>query len=266
MILPDQIPSSDTIINGTDTASALVNQYIVAPIAQLGIAGFNLTITKTEKSEFDSDITDHYVEKNIAVQDHIALKPEMYVITGFVGELVYQNTKSQSQIQKLAQKLTTISGFLPIISDTMKQLQTSIINGKAGGGLIDYLNASLGAGIDLYQTFQKINPPKTQQAKAYNYFLALRNARQLISFNTPYGFKANYVIKNFFFFQPEKTEGYSEVEFTMKQFRTVTTKTVAFDSKKYQGRTAAQQSLTANKGNTQGIGADFVSTIKKFFN
>lgn len=258
---PNQPFSIDNAVKGAETASSLVNQYITAPIAALGIAGFNLNITKITKSELASDITDQYVENNSAIQDHIALKPEVYTITGQVGELVFQLTKGQSTTQSIAQKITTIAGFLPIITGTMKQLQNGILADKNGSK--EYFDAALGNGIDLYQTFKKLNPPKTNQAKAYNYFLALRNARQLISFNSPYGFKSNFAIQNFYFSQPEKTEGYSDIELTLKQIRTVTTKTVKFDPNKYQGRTAGQKAPATNNGITQGIKASYESVKTK---
>ena len=259
--LPTQIPSSDQLIVYADTASALVSQYVVAPIAQLGIAGFNLSIVKIYKSELKSDVTDHFVEKNVAYQDQIALKSEIFTITGVVGELVYQNTKGQSTIQKLATKLTTISGFLPVLTDAGKQLQSSVVGAQTAGGTSAYLNAALGSGIDLYQTFKKLNPPKTKQAAAYNYFAALRNGRQLISFDTPYGFKSSFVIWEFSFMQPEKTDGYSEVELVLKQIQVATTKTVPFDSTMYSGRTAAQLSSPVGQTNLQGLPVSFDTTL-----
>lgn len=252
--IPNQTTSNpfniDNAIQGAETATSMVNQYIVAPIQGLGIAGFNLSITKVIKSEIACDITDQYVETNSARQDNIAIKPEKITITGQVGELVYENTKAQSNLQKLAAKLTTIAGYLPILTNTMKQLQNGVLADQDGAK--GYFDAALGNGIDLYQTFKRLNPPKTNQAKAANYFYALINARQLISFDTPYGFKANFAIENFVISQPEKTAGYSDVEFVLKQFRTVTTKIVPFDPNKYQGRTAGQTAPKVNGGNSQG--------------
>lgn len=264
--IPNQSSSNpfniDDAINGAETASNLVSQYIVGPIQQLGIAGFNLTITKMEESELDSDITDQYVENNAARNDHWAVKPEMYTIHGQVGELVYQNTKAQSELQNIAQKLTTIAGYLPVITATMKQLQNGVLNSQNQGK--DFFDAALGNGIDLYQTFKKINPPKTNQAKCANYFAALVTTRQLISFQTPYGFKPNFAIKNFKISQPEKTATYSDVTLVLKQYRTVTTKIVPFDPNKYQGRSAGQTAPTVQQGSTQGLVADFKTLTSKY--
>ena len=260
--MKSQFPSVDQITGVIDTANELVNQYITAPDEGLGIAGFKLSIVDIYETESDSEITDHYVENNTAKQDNIAIKPEMYTIKGKIAELVYTKTDKVSTLGKLAGKLTIINGYLPVVSASIKQAQNSILNAQAGGGLTNYLNASLATSVDLYQTFQKINPPRTNQAKGYNYFSALMKARQLISFDTPWGFKSNFAIKNFVFTQPEATDDVSEVKLTLKEIRKVATKLVPFDPKKYQGRTAGQISSTVDKGSIQGKAVDFNTTLQ----
>src|SRR5271163_4191719 len=38
-------------------------------------------------AHLQSDITDHFIEDNTAINDQIALKPEMVTVHGFIGEL-----------------------------------------------------------------------------------------------------------------------------------------------------------------------------------
>ncbi len=245
------IPSSNDLIKGLDAATQLTNQYVVAPLAALGISGFAFTTRKEIKSELSADSSDNYNEKNIALQDTISLAPEVWSLSGFIGEVSYKTTKTKNQGAKtIAQQLTTIAGYLPTITASAKQLQNAIQSNK--NGMQDYLDAALGTGIDLYQTFKKLNPPPTEQAKAYNFFLALRNARSLVSFDTPYGFKANYMIKNVIIIQPENTETKSDIEIHLKEIRLATTSTVLFDPNKYQGRAIQQNSPIENKGTAQG--------------
>lgn len=238
-----------------DGLNQLVQQYVVSPFAGFGIAGFKFSAFKEYKGELKSKITDIYNEKNIALQDNIALEPELFSLSGLIGELTYEYKDNQpSNVRKLAEKLTTIVGFLPLISSTMKTLHTSI-NTKVEPSQA-FADASLGTALNLYQTYKKLNPPKTMQAKAYNYFLALRNARVLISFETPYGFKSNFAILNIVMTQPEYTDTTSDVALILKEIRYAQTSTVKFNPAQYKGRSQQQNEPVADKGVTQGKEAD----------
>ena len=51
------------------------------------INGFLFDIVGKIQHDLDSDSTDHYVEDNTAVQDHIALKPEKITLVYYHGEV-----------------------------------------------------------------------------------------------------------------------------------------------------------------------------------
>lgn len=97
---------------------------------------------------FQSNITDNYVENNTAIQDHIAISPVTITMRGLIGELVYnsevaakefesalaqaeaQNSKdailaSFGDIYKLKDsgKLTAISAYLPEVSNVTQRAQ-----------------------------------------------------------------------------------------------------------------------------------------------
>lgn len=252
MALTDVIPKDLNDTAGkVDGLNQLVQQYAVAPFAGFGISGFKFSAFKEYKGELKARITDIYNEKNVALQDNIALEPEMFSLSGLVGELHYELKENKaSSTRKLAEKLTTITGFLPAISATMRTLH-NYINTKAEPSQA-YADATLGTALNLYQTYQKLNPPKTLQAKAYNYFLALRNAKVLISFETPYGFKSNFAILNIVMTQPEYTDTTSDIALILKEIRYAQTSTIPFNSKKYEGRSQQQNEPVADKGTTQG--------------
>jgi hypothetical protein len=250
-----------------DGLNQLVNQYIISPFAGFGMAGFKFSAFKEYKGELKSRITDIYNEKNVALQDNIALEPELFTLTGLVGELAHEYKDNKpSQVKKLAEKLTTIAGYLPLVSSTIKTLHNSI-NTKVEPSQA-FADATLGSALNLYQTYQKINPPKTMQAKAYNYFLALRNSKVLISFETPYGFKSNFAILNVVMTQPEYTDTTSDVALILKEIRYAQTSTVKFNPSKLQARSQQQNQPVADKGNTQGQATDkknFANIISNTF-
>src|SRR6185437_12425544 len=71
-----------------------------------------------QTATLESDITDHYIEDNTAIQDQIAIKPVMITTQGFIGELNDVSPKALQPVQQLASKLTTISGYAPSLSTT----------------------------------------------------------------------------------------------------------------------------------------------------
>ena len=73
-----------------------------------------------QTATFTSDITDHYIENNTAVQDQIALKPVIITTQGFIGDLNdVPPIQSLATIQQAIQtKLTVISGYTPSLSVT----------------------------------------------------------------------------------------------------------------------------------------------------
>jgi len=256
MALPEAIPKDlNETASKVDGLNQLVNQYVVAPLAGFGLSGFKFSVFKEYKGELKARITDLYNEKNVALQDNIALEPELFTMSGLIGEITYEYQDNQaSGVRKLAEKLTTIAGFLPLISSTMKTLHNSI-NTKVEPSQA-FADATLGSALNLYQTYKKLNPPKTMQAKAYNYFLALRNAKVLISFDTPYGFKSNFAILNIVMTQPEYTETTSDVVLILKEIRYAQTSTVKFNPAKLQSRAQQQNQPVADKGATQGKETD----------
>lgn len=237
--------------NKLDGLSNLTNSYVVAPIAGFGIGGFKFSAFKEYRGELKANITDNYNEKNIALHDNIALEPELFTLSGLVGEVSYLYKENKpSSLRTLAEKLTTVAAYLPTLSSTMKNLQSNI--NSTFNSKIDYVDAAFSSGIDLFQTYQKLNPPKTAQAKAYNYFSALRNARVPISFDTPYGFKGNFAILNVLMVQTETTETTSEVSIILKELRFATTETAPFDNSKSSSRLKNQTDSVKNNGLTKG--------------
>lgn len=239
----------DDAINSAEMFNEYVNKWVVSPLANLGggVAGFIFDIMGEEKIEMTADATDHYVEKNVAMQDHIALKPTIITLRGYVGEKVYKTTKDPSKIQKLGQKLTTIAGFLPIITDTAKSLQQSATDAKQSP--LDAVDAGISAGVDIYGAYKKLQKPKTKQAQAFYFFKSLMNSKQLVAVETPQGgFYNKMAIIGLTAIQPENTQMITDFTITLKEIRQAYTKLKSYDPKKEQGRAAGQKADETNKG------------------
>ena len=262
--------SFDKAVNAADTANSMVNQYVVSPIVNMGLAGFVFDIEDETKIEMQSDITDHYTENNTPRQSNIVNKPAIITLRGYVGELVHRNAPPKTKLQELAEKISTINAFVPVITSSARQARDLISGDNKTSG--DFFAQGVATGVDLYQTFQTLNPPKTAQAKAFNFFRSLWSARQLVSLGTPYTFYRNMGILSITAIQSGDNEEVTDFSVTLKEVRFAKSKLVKFDQEKYQGRSKGEISETQKKGQTQGEKKDqgsftglITKTVKSFF-
>ena len=253
--------SFDQAVNAADSASALVNQYVVSPIVNMGLAGFVFDIEDETAIDLESDITDHYTENNTAIQDNIALKPTIITLRGFVGELVYRGEKPKSSTEKLAEKISTINAFVPVLTASARQLQSALTTDNKTTA--DVFAGGVASGVDLYQTFKTLNPPKTAQAKAFNFFKSLWSAKQLVSLETPYTFFRNMGILSIKSIQTGENKEVTDFTITLKEIKFAQSKVVKFDPNKFQGKAKAEISDPKNSGKTDGkkTGASEVTSI-----
>jgi len=217
------------------------------------IKDLHLHIRGTETMTLNADVTDYYVENNIAYQDHIALKPKVFTISGEVGELTWfkrdemETAWSNDGIfSAVEQKLYPVVSFLPPVAK-----QASAIQQKAMKimGVID----SIDNYANRFWNLLSEDDVDTEQKKSYKYLTALWQARIPIDIRTPYGKIRNYVIQSIEFTQPDRTVDKSQIKISFKEFKTVIEKRSRFDLNKYQGRSSAQQAARKNKGTTTGV-------------
>lgn len=163
-----------------------------------------------------SDITDHYVESNIAIQDQIALKPEIFTTHGFVGELNDVVPELLKPVKFVADKLTTIGAYEPQLSST---------------ALIAYATA-----FQVYQTAQTIannavaswdtllgSENQNKQQIAFAKFYGYWRDRTLFTIQTPWAIFQNMAILNLRAIQDEETRVVTDFELSFKMIRTAAT-------------------------------------------
>ena len=202
------------------------------------VGGFVFDISGTAQHTLESDITDHYVEDNTAIQDHWALKPESIVLKNYQGELVYANKSLPTTKNKVPVKLSVSSVIVPNILPQTQQNQKAIniIQNNNNNANIDTSQT------DLASQFQGIknSTGATRQQKAYQFFKTIRANRTLITVVTPYGTFNNIAIANIVPFQDEDTEMMSTFTLTLKEMRFAGYQTVGFNPNTYQGAAATQ--------------------------
>lgn len=232
-----------------------LSKYVVSPLNAFGLGGFVFDIDGDAAQNLTAEITDHFTENNLAVQDHIAIKPLEITLKNYVGELVYRKDAATENVpQQLTRKLTTLTSFLPDLTSAAtqaKQLLTADLGdfSEISREEIPKLTA---AAVDLWALTKNLNPSASSQQQAYLFFKALMQQKILVSVQTPFEFATNMAVKSIEARQPENSAYVSDFTITLKQIRTVSTQTVPFNAQDYQGREGAQREETANKGKTQG--------------
>lgn len=211
------------VINQTqDLIANVVNQYIVRPTGGLptsGINGFVFDILGEEEITLESDITDHYVEDNYAIQDHIAQKPIRFVVKGYVGELnnIFPNTLLS--ILTTVQSLNSVGGFLPVFSAQATQVYAQ------ASSVVNQIGNVISQAKNIYSILTDSSTSATRQQNAYLTFYNFWINRQLCTVETPYGVLYNMAIERVVPMQQDNTQIISEFTITFKQIRLATTQT-----------------------------------------
>ncbi len=237
------------------------NKYIVIPANAFGLGGFVFDIEGETTNDLRADITDHYLEDNEPVQDHIAVKPLRVTLQSYAGELVYEtDNTTNTAVQKVVQKLTILSAYLPVLSESAQQIQSSLQTGAltfSRNGALDlvkkgFQQPNLNNIVDLWALTKNLNPGASRQQQAYLYLKALMQQKLLVSLQTPFEFVTNMAIESISARQEENTRSMCDFTISLKKIRTVEVKVTGFDPKMYQNRSEEQISPLVEQGNNQG--------------
>ena len=198
--------------------NSIVNQFIVKPTGGLlsqGINGFVFDIIGDEDIDLNSDITDHYTEDNISVQDHIALRPPKFTLVGFVGELKDVFSLSFDNLSSTIASLNLIGEYAQTFTTQAVQAYDALIGSATPSGtpLSQYPN--------IYQLYNEISTSATKQQNAYYYFVNLWQNRVLCNVETPWTVWTNMAIENVRILQRDDNKYISEFSVTFKQIRMV---------------------------------------------
>lgn len=200
-------------------ADSLINKYILHPKGGRGINGFVFDAQLEETTQFQSDITDHYVEDNFAAHDHVAIQPIRLKLQGLVGELVYNtNPSGVLGLLNTAQTLlTTVPAYLGKYTPKgLQDIQKVISKGTSVVNKIDNYMARAKNIVGLFTG----GATETAQQKAYGELKEMWANREMCSVETPYEyFDGNMIIESIRFQQGEDSKFYSSITVSLKEIR-----------------------------------------------
>lgn len=263
---------ADDLSTVTTSATALSNLILVSPQATIGYQPQNAPSKSGQVAQqppailfhyegeqsvtLESDITDNYVEDNTAINDQIALRPEMVTTQGFIGELNDIAPRVLEPLKIISEKLTIIGAYTPSLSATAilayneaafiysigkNALNSAVaawssISGSGGESVIN------GNGI-ITQSNQN------KQQVAFQQFYGYWKNRTLFTVQTPWAVFQNMAIKSLRAVQDAETNVITDVEVTFKIMRFASTISQSTPiSLRFEGRSAFQASSLTNLG------------------
>lgn len=246
--------------------SVNAGEIVINILGSTGIAGFKFQVPQSELVKFENDITDHYTDKNIPFQDHIAQKPVIVTVTGLVGDYFYSNHEIESILSQVVPTITLVKEFLPKFTSTFERqkmqmpVNTIAVNEE---NVLLYTgienNQFRFNGIDLFKMFQDLYKLKSAQTRAFLFLEALYNSRSIFTVETGWKRFNNASILNV---QAKRDKNLDVTEFqaTFKLMRFSQTLTETLDE--YKNRVEQQKAEMTVKGITKGIKTSVLNTAE----
>lgn len=273
--------------NATLTAQTLSGIVLVNPQKNQGIQPMNNPNTSSPGSilpekflfhieaqneiRLESDITDHFSESNEALQNQIALRPEEYTVSGFIGELNNVPPQILSELKLAADKLSLLSAYEPEISSAAQQAYDTAFQAY------QLTDALINNAVDLWgpadtsnlvngdESVTDVGGRQNKQQLAFQKFYGYWRNRTLFTVQTPWAIFKNMVIKTLKATQDDETRMITSFEITFKRMRFAETvavsvaNTFGFFDTSSQGRRAIQDQSLVDKGSVAtGAPTDWV--------
>jgi hypothetical protein len=221
-----------------------------------GVYGYVFHIVEEDSMTFESDVTDHYVEDNTALQDHIALKPEIVRLRGLVAEL--HNTPPGGVMGALSgatKALGAVSAYVPGLAAGAQRLYNQAEQ------VVNTVNKVAGKINDVASAFGLASPADNAQTKAFNEFRGRWARRETVTVETPWGVMEDMVIMSITARQDNTTRHVTSFEMTFKKIYIAQTETEAANML---GRAGDASAPPTDSGNLAGTEVDR-STAKTLY-
>lgn len=193
---------------------------------------FVFDIKKEYRYNLSSDITDHYVEENIAIQDHIALKPIILEVTGSIGEVNLIDSENDvkkdsakngqfSSLESFINRMGSLTSFAPNIINQALDIYNSAKFVYSTVNKLINTNAkdSTKKGPDYIEGYDTDIIKQTKQFEWINWFKTQWENRASFTIVTPYGVLSDMYIMELSASQPENSRYVTNLNIKFKQIR-----------------------------------------------
>lgn len=210
-----------------------------------------------QTATFESDVTDHFIEDNTAIQDQVALKPVIITTHGFIAELTNAPaTGAQGLLQQATNTLTSLGSFAPVLSSTAQNtyntasaaymLGTSAANSAISA--ISSLGGPTGESVigSIGGTIAKASNQNKQQV-IFQQLFGYWQTRTQFTIQTPWAIFQNMVILRVRSIQDAETNTITDFEVSFKQLNFASTALLG-SQLQTQGRLQSQSASAQNLG------------------
>lgn len=213
-------------------------------------------VEKTNTIKLSSSITTHYMENNTAAQDHWAIAPISYTMSGLIGEVI--NTTPIKNPEVRHRDLIDYLKPLGIISPTFDTLTQSAINKQ--NAIIASLHRYEQIARQVFADITNIPVAKSNQQRIIEMLDSLVVNRQLVSVYTPFGTYDNLAIQDVTITQSDsKYESNLEIKFI--EWRNIETKKRKATKEDY----AIMAQMQKAQEIQQGIAPQKISELKQIY-
>lgn len=245
-------------------------EAVVNILGATGIAGFKFNVPQSEQVRLENEITDHYVENNYAIQDHIARKPVVITLSGLVGDYFYTVNKIEDALALITPTITLVKELIPQITNVVQRQKINFSNEQkqklvkqedgsykinVNGKQYEYEFNSM----DLFTLFQSLYKLKSPQTRAFIFFEAMWKSGARFSVETTWKRYDNMVVQSV---TPKRDNNADITEFTIvcKQMEFATSKVETLEE--YKNRTQLQKATATNKGAVKGTQISLDNSIQ----
>lgn len=226
-------------IGGSVLSLVGATKAFLKPQAIAGISGEVFDLPESESLSLKASITDHYVEDNTAMQDHISIAPKTITLTGKIAEL----TMTKDALQKYAEQIITKLAAIGIMSAGMSESAQRLLAQYTR--TTDAVKQALNQFKDASSIFFDVSA-KNKQQQYYEKISGMFYSRLICTVETPWATLENMVIESVNFEQDESTKDWTSVTVSLKQVQFARTNVTS--GKIVQGRLEDQKAPIEEKG------------------
>lgn len=231
-----------------------IGKAIVNILGATGIAGFKFNIPEREQIKLKSRATNHYIDTNSPVQDHIVQEPITITLGGLHGEYFYSVNKIENMLAKVVPTLALVKTFIPKLPDAAKQRllkkYQQITHSETVPKALQVTGQTKNfSQMDLFKLFQEIYKLTSSQARAFFFFKSLWKSKAMFSVETTWERYDNMIITDV---TPIRDGNADITDFTVSFQQISITTSLVKSLENVAGRTRQQLAEVAQKGLDKG--------------
>lgn len=237
-----------------------IGKAIVNILGNTGIAGFKFNIPEREQIKLQSRATDHYIDTNSPVQDHITQEPITITLGGLHGDYFYSVNQIEDMLAKVVLTLALVKQFIPKLPDSAKQnllkKYQQITHTDNVPKILETSEQTKNfSEVDLFKLFQDIYKLSSSQTRAYFFFKSLWKSKAMFTVETTWERFNNMIITDV---TPIRDNNADITDFTLSFKQISITSSLVKSLDNAAGRTRQQLAQVSKKGLDKG---QEVSTI-----